>query len=1058
MPSIDTTASTPSWESARQALPKVIRALEADCRPQSLERGRGYKEEGRTRLLELQENEARGEVLGTDDSADEVSLAWTEDSVRSSCSCPAWGEWDDHCKHVVAFAYALAEAANVNVGERAAPSRAPEASLLETLEPAAAPTAEIPPSLRAWTGVPAEAWAFSYDVQLEYDVAVGIGRVDKPRGGREGWLNVNRYLSTAVLDPADRRVFAALAPFPRDVEGRYRVPAPVAGVVFEALRGRPVTSGGKRIGFAQWPAHLAGELAQRENHRTLALKLRLADGATVPLPQVKLLSAVPAYVLVGTDLHRLESAAPLEQLEKWLAQPTFEFRREDTGGIDFALAALRRYGAVLDAGAEVAAVPPRFALTLDGNAESVRALLAVRYGPVELPLSMAGATTHVTNDGRLIRRDVEAESDAVAVLEKAGLLRAGDNTFSARGDRAVEFWTRGAEHLPSDWELFGPRPQKVVKVRQLRPNLGLKQAPTGWFSLELAFASDDQSIELSKLRPLLMSGRRYVQLADGSMGELPRELSQQLKSVLDETGAEPDGNSLALAPYEAGAVERLLELVPEALVAPETRRFLAALRDFHGIDEAELPVGLKAELRPYQRRGYDWLLFLHRFGLSGVLADDMGLGKTLQALTLLLKVKKDEGRKPSLIIAPTSVLPNWQREAERFTPNIKTVVYEGADRDEKRASFKGADLVLTSYAILRRDGEQLAKTEFRYVILDEAQHIKNPGSLGARAARGLRSERRLALTGTPLENRLGELWSLFDFLMPGFLGTEGQFRNRYARPIEIDGDAGVRERLKRRVHPFMLRRLKDEVAKDLPPRTDSVLPVELSAGQQAIYREMLETARNRVQSIIDAVGFKKARISILAELLRLRQVCCDPRLLKLPPGTRLPPSAKLEAFGELVKDLVGEGHRALIFSQFTEMLGHLTQWADEEGLKYEYLDGKTTDRQERIDRFQSPDGPPLFFISLKAGGTGLNLTAADYVIHFDPWWNPAVEQQATDRAHRIGQTKPVFSYKLIARGTVEEKILQMQQRKKSLAENVLSSDDEEVGKLLTEKDVQELFS
>jgi SNF2 family DNA or RNA helicase len=286
-----------------------------------------------------------------------------------------------------------------------------------------------------------------------------------------------------------------------------------------------------------------------------------------------------------------------------------------------------------------------------------------------------------------------------------------------------------------------------------------------------------------------------------------------------------------------------------------------------------------------------------------------------------------------------------------------------------------------------------------------------------------------------------------------------QFKNRYGRPIEVDGSSAARDRLRRRVHPFILRRLKDEVARDLPPRTETLLAVTLSPGQQALYKEMLVTARERVGAIIGQLGFKKARISILTELLRLRQVCCDPRLLKLPPGTRLPPSAKLEAFAELVRDVLGEGHRALVFSQFTEMLRHLVAWADEEGLRYEYLDGETPahDRQERIDRFNSQDGPPLFFLSLKAGGTGLNLTGADYVIQYDPWWNPAAEQQAVDRVHRIGQTKPVFSYKLIAEGTVEEKIVAMQERKKGLAAGVLGSDDA-MGKVLTEKDVRDLFA
>jgi SNF2 family DNA or RNA helicase len=294
--------------------------------------------------------------------------------------------------------------------------------------------------------------------------------------------------------------------------------------------------------------------------------------------------------------------------------------------------------------------------------------------------------------------------------------------------------------------------------------------------------------------------------------------------------------------------------------------------------------------------------------------------------------------------------------------------------------------------------------------------------------------------------------------MPGFLGNETQFRNLYSRPIEVDGSSAARDRLRRRVHPFILRRLKDEVARDLPTRTETILQVDLSPGQQALYREMLITARERVSAIIAQLGFKKARISILTELLRLRQICCDPRLLKLPPGTRLPPSAKLEAFGELVRDVIGEGHRALVFSQFTEMLGYLTDWADEESLRYEYLDGETPadQRQDRIDRFNSQEGPPLFFLSLKAGGTGLNLTGADYVIHFDPWWNPAAEQQAIDRVHRIGQTKPVFSYKIIARGTVEEKMLAMQEHKKGLAVGILSSDDG-LGKVLSEKDVRDLF-
>jgi SNF2 family DNA or RNA helicase len=408
------------------------------------------------------------------------------------------------------------------------------------------------------------------------------------------------------------------------------------------------------------------------------------------------------------------------------------------------------------------------------------------------------------------------------------------------------------------------------------------------------------------------------------------------------------------------------------------------------------------------------------------------------------------------VVAPTSVLANWEREIEKFTPGLTCVTWHGQDRHEKVEQLQGVDVVLTSYALIRRDIGELKKVKFRSVVLDEAQNIKNADSATAQACKSIEADTRLALTGTPLENRLTELWSLFDFLMPGFLGTAEAFHDRFEHPIMTQADMTVRDRLKKRIHPFILRRLKTEVAKDLPPKTETVAWCEMEPGQAALYAEVLEESRRKVFDTIEKVGFNRSRVSILAALMKLRQVCCDPRLLKLPPGTALPPSAKLSRFGDLVDDLVSEGHRALVFSQFTEMLEILTQSAEEKNLKYMYLDGRTKDRMSRVDQFNTPDGPPLFFISLKAGGTGLNLTAADYVIHYDPWWNPAVEDQATDRTHRIGQTRAVFSYKLITRGTVEEKILALQQRKRELAAGVLGTDSD-VGKALTEHDVEDLF-
>ncbi len=1034
----------------KRIMAPLLASLESTCLPETLRRGRSYEAEGRVKIVALHDNKVRAEVVGVDEAPYEVSIG-LEESARSTCNCSEWGSWDDHCKHVAALVYALEKVSRGDVSHRILALTTPC-----PVEPAERKSVPDLDEVRQWLGVGEQTYAFTYDLEIRNGIALGIARSDRARGAR--WAQVATYLKGSGLSSNDRKIFAALEGVPRDASGRYFLSSGIAGGLLEALSSSTVTHAGKRLSFAVYPAHFFGEVRLEETHHIIGLRLRQYDGVMVALESVQFLSETPVWALIGTTLQKIQSSVPLEQIVRWKSRPELRLAREASGAIDFALGRLRQLGIILDAGGEIASIAPVFVLSLDGDGDSAKALLAVRYDDVELPLTMAGAATHVTTDGRLLSRDVAAEKKAVETLLQCGLAH-GNGAFVAKGDRAVEFWTRGVQGVPSDWIVYGPKPSQVVKLRSLTPHLALTQSPTGWFTLEIAFAETDQSIDLARLRPLLISGRRYVPLSDGSVGELPREIAEYMRAFLEETGVEPNGGTVELAPYEAGEVERLIGLVPDAMVAPDARRFLAALRDFHGIESVEVPTGLKADLRPYQQRGLDWLLFLHRNGMSGVLADDMGLGKTIQALALFLRIKKDEGKKTNLVIAPTSVLTNWQREAGKFAPSLKVVMYDGPDREKKRESLSSYDLVLASYAILRRDAEILKKIPFRYVVLDEAQHVKNPASAGAIAARSLSSERRLALTGTPLENRLFDLWSLFHFLMPGFLGTETQYRNRYVRPIEVDGNAGVRDRLRRRVHPFILRRLKDEVARDLPSRTDTILPVELSPGQQALYREMLKTANERVQSIIAQVGFKKARISILTELLRLRQVCCDPRLLKLPPGTRLPPSSKLDAFGELVRDILGEGHRALVFSQFTEMLEYLTNFADDEGIRYEYLDGSTPsmERQERIDRFNAKDGPPLFFLSLKAGGTGLNLTAADYVIHYDPWWNPAVEQQAIDRTHRIGQTKPVFSYKLITMGTVEEKMLGMQERKKGLASGILSSDDA-IGKVISEKDIEALFT
>jgi SNF2 family DNA or RNA helicase len=435
----------------------------------------------------------------------------------------------------------------------------------------------------------------------------------------------------------------------------------------------------------------------------------------------------------------------------------------------------------------------------------------------------------------------------------------------------------------------------------------------------------------------------------------------------------------------------------------------------------------------------------------------MGLGKTVQAIALLLWAKSKYKRKLNLVVAPTSVVPNWEREINKFAPGLQTVVWQGPNRSRRAPELEKADVKITSYALLRRDEELLQALDLRYVILDEAQHIKNPMSQTARSAKKLSSERRLALTGTPIENRLSELWSIFDFVSPGLLGTLKTFEERVARPIDR-GDMEIAQRLRATIKPFVMRRVKSDVAKDLPDKIEQEMIVPLAEEQSKLYKQVLRQVRKSVLSEVEKQGVSKAQIQILAALTRLRQVACDPRLMKLPDTDfAADDSGKLGALREIVDEAVDGGHRVLVFSQFVQMLNHIRAALDEDGIKYQYLDGSTKDRIERVDQFNEDTSVPVFLISLKAGGTGLNLTGADTVVHFDPWWNPAVEDQATDRAHRIGQTKNVNVYKLIAAGTVEEKILELSAKKRELVSNVLSTEGSPL-KGLTKADVENLFS
>lgn len=581
-----------------------------------------------------------------------------------------------------------------------------------------------------------------------------------------------------------------------------------------------------------------------------------------------------------------------------------------------------------------------------------------------------------------------------------------------------------------------------------------------WFSLDLGVDVEGERITLlpvliaaiGRLKPeqpldsLAKLGMLYCPMPDGRTLALPFERVRALVEVLVELFADrPPGSvgrvDLSLA--QAMGIDAIAEATRLRWVGGQRLRDLAGrLRaDGVGAEDRPAPAGFNAILRDYQRVGFGWMGFLADQGLGGVLADDMGLGKTVQALAHIL-AEKVAGwmQAPFLVVCPTSLVATWRDEAARFAPDLRVLILHGAGRARDATSFNDVDLVVTTYPLLPRDSDLLESFVWQGVILDEAQAIKNPASRWTQVACRLKADHRLCLTGTPVENHLGEAWSLFTFLMPGLLGDAKSFTKFFRTPIEKRGNVDRRQLLSRRLKPFLLRRTKAEVAAELPPKTEMVRWIDLVGGQRDLYETLRLAMDQKVRQAVARKGLSRSAIEILDALLKLRQACCDPRLVKLKSsGKAAPASAKLEFLMEFLPALVEEGRRILLFSQFTSMLDLIKPELENAGIPFVELTGQTVDRDTPVKQFQA-GAAPLFLISLKAGGVGLTLTAADTVIHYDPWWNPAVEEQATDRAHRIGQAKPVFVYKLIAAGTVEERMVELQSRKRAVAEALFDPD------------------
>lgn len=697
---------------------------------------------------------------------------------------------------------------------------------------------------------------------------------------------------------------------------------------------------------------------------------------------------------------------------------------------------------------------PEFQFILEGNTQMLQARLMARYAiGVEVKLGVFKGEEQLfpvedpKREGHWIERNREAEDDAAGVLMRYGFqIVDSEGGWQLGGDDAViDFLTDALPDLENKWTVQtggGLRALKGNLVR-VRPNLEISGSGEDWLAFDYGFQTDSgQEIPREAIRKMLAAGKKSARTKNGKQVVISSFDAELVESVLRDTDPRQEDGRYYV-PKNQGA-------------------FLRRVRDYYGGSEAPvpdrevldgLPDTIKPVLRGYQEEGIAWLAERVKLEGAALLADDMGLGKTLQTLSLL-HLRKG---KPALVVCPTSLLGNWADEAAKWVPDMKVLMMHGPSRKDYFEVMHSADIIITSYALIARDIKDYQKQELGVVVLDEASVIRNPDTQAAKALRQLQAEARVALSGTPVENAVRDLWSLFSFLTPGYLGSREDFKTRYEGPLSgTQPDEHIMRRLRMRVEPFMIRRTKAGVAKDLPGKMEQVLWCEPSELQKKTYQEVHRMGVSQV----DELEGGRARMQMLTVLLRLRQASCDLRLLGMNGAEDKPlpeVSSKLEMLIELLQEAKRGGHRVLVFSQFTKMLGYAKKALEKEGISYAYLDGSTRDRSGEVKKFQQPGGPDVFLISLKAGGYGLNLTAADTVVHFDPWWNPAVEAQATDRAYRIGQTRPVTVYKLIAKGTVEEKILKLQQRKKGLIGAAIGDEDQPMMSGISADEMRELL-
>jgi superfamily II DNA or RNA helicase len=847
------------------------------------------------------------------------------------------------------------------------------------------------------------------------------------------------------------------------------------------------------LSVSHQPLHARILVTWQDSCAELVLHWIFPDGTELPKPsnsdELGLIGNGPYWTLHGNIIYRLGSEA--ENLAKLFPfSSTLLLPRSTTGALIELVGsseATKRYITVVnpEAQPETRTVTPEVGLSLEritnpalGKNDQGLELKAT----LEFSYPSAAATDNV-----VFVPDTAFEAAQSAQMNNLGFRQSEAlHKFLIGGDAALDLFYGEAVKFPDFWKVDG---QSEIASSLRFANLTLamdvvnsdssdidkrgKKATVfdargiNWFECNVKLTLNNAQIPLSSLfkNPLTQQDR-WIQLDGGAYARVPGGGLKQLKTSLGML--EPNFHLASTIRSQLTTAQALgLTRYNSAGVVVSLDERAAALRDklasFDEVKPVKPPRSFKGQLRPYQQSGLGWLLFLKEYGLDGILADEMGLGKTVQTLALLeynraTQIKNGANPSPSIIVAPTSVIMNWYYEAKRFAPSMSVLLLHGPRRKAEFAKIPEHDLVITSYALMRIDKFELERYRYSYIVLDEAQNIKNPLAATTRAAKSFPSERRLALTGTPTENRPLELWSIVDFLMPGYLGNLDFFRNQIEKPIlEHGAENEVASFLHQKTRPFIMRRLKRDVEKDLPAKTESEVHVEMTQSQQILYTQILDEVRPKIFEAVEEKGIRGASISILAALLRLRQVCNHPRSIEAYKGVSEYDSGKFELLKELLTEALESGKKILLFSQFREMLSIIRNWLDEQSTNYLYLDGGTRNRQDLVDQFNSDESVRLFLISLKAGGTGLNLTGADTVILYDPWWNPAVEMQAVDRAHRIGQTKKVNVYRLITENSIEQKIMELKSRKAAMVD-ALISDTELSSAALTKEDLEHFFS